>query len=49
MINSIDTKSIRVLFIKVIDILGPNLLKMVIRERLDSEDIKYLNRIGVRF
>ena len=49
MINSIDTKSIRALFIKVIDILGPNLLKLVIKERLDSEDIKYLNRIGVRF
>ena len=48
MINSIDTKSIRTLLIKVIDILGPNLLKMVLKERLDSEDIKYLNRMGVR-
>ena len=49
MINFIDTKKISTLFIRIINILGPNLLKLFIRERLDIEDLKYLNKIGVKF
>lgn len=47
-INSVDTAKIREFFNRVMDILGPNILKLLIKERLDSEDIKYLNKIGVR-
>lgn len=48
-INSVDTKKIRLLFVRTIEMLGPNLLKLLIKERLDAEDIKYLNKIGVKF
>ena len=49
MINSIDTKNIKALFVCIIEIIGPNLLKLLIKEKLDMEDLRYLNRIGVRF
>ena len=47
-INSIGARNIKNLFIKIIDLLGPDFLKLLIREKMDSEDIKFLNRIGVR-
>jgi len=47
-INSVGTSKIRELFNKVMDIIGPDILKLLIKERLDSEDLIYLNKIGVR-
>ena len=44
-----DTKEIVELFNKIIDSLGPDLLKLFIRQQLDREDISYLERIGVKF
>ena len=49
MMNSIDSKKIKRLFTKTINILGPNFLKLIMRDKLDEEDIKYLNKIGVKF
>ncbi len=49
MINSIHTKKIKDLFISIIEIIGPSLLNRLIKEKLDIEDLRYLNRIGVRF
>ena len=49
MINSVSTKKIKSLFISIIDMIGPGLLKILMKEKLDIEDLKYLNRIGVRF
>ena len=49
MINSVDTKKIKALFVSIIEIIGPNLLKLLIKEKLDIEDLKFLNKIGVRF
>ena len=48
-IKSADTRDISKLFNKIIDTLGPDILKLFIKEYLDSSDIKYLNKIGVRF
>lgn len=47
-VNFVDTAEIRDLFNKIMDILGPDILKLLIKERLDSEDLRYLNKIGVR-
>lgn len=48
-INSVDTKEIKKIFEKIIGILGPDVLKLLIREQLDEEDLKYITQIGVRF
>ena len=48
MINSIDTKKIKALFVTIIEITGPNLLKLLIKEKLGTEDLNYLNGIGIR-
>lgn len=48
-INTIDTKEIKKIFIEIMNIIGPDILKLLIKEQLDSEDMKYLNQIGVRF
>lgn len=47
-INSVYASKIKNLFNTVMNILGPNILKLLIKERMDPEDIEYLNRIGVR-
>lgn len=47
-INNIDTKEIRKIFTKIMEILGPDILKLLIKEHLDSEDMRYLNQIGVK-
>ena len=48
-INSINIHKIRELFNRIIGILGPNILKLLIRDQLDYEDLKYMGKIGVRF
>ena len=48
-IKSADTKEVSKLFNKIIDMLGPDILKLFLKEHMDSYDIKYLNKIGVRF
>ncbi|MEK6808749.1 MAG: hypothetical protein AABY14_03625 [Nanoarchaeota archaeon] len=48
-INGVQNKKLGGLFIKIIDLLGPNLLKVMIKDELDPETVKYLEKLGVRF
>ena len=47
--DKVDTSEMGRLLNKIIDVLGPNMLRFFIKEQLDSEDIKYLNAMGVKF
>ena len=47
-INFVDAKKFGKLFIRIIGMLGPDILQLLIKEELDPEDVKYLNKIGVR-
>ena len=47
-INNVDKKKIRALLKKIIEILGTDVLKLLVKEQLGREDIEYLNQIGVR-
>lgn len=49
MVNSIDEKRIGKLFSRIINMLGPDLSKLLVKGELDQEGIKYLNKIGARF
>jgi len=44
-----NTNDISKLLNKIINMLGPDILKLFIKDHLDNYDIKYLNSIGVRF
>ena len=47
-INSAEPKEIKKLIDRIIVLLGPDMLRIMVRENMDTEDINYLNRIGVR-
>lgn len=47
-INEVHSTKIGKLFIKMIDILGASLLKMMIAEELDTQTVSNLEKIGVR-
>ena len=46
--KSVEPKEMVRLFNKIIDALGPDILKLFIKQQLDSEDLEYLKKIGVK-
>jgi hypothetical protein len=48
-IDSINPEQVGGLLNKIIEVLGPDILRMFIREKMDPEDLKYLSKIGVSF
>lgn len=48
-INSIDKSELRKFFIIIIDMIGPNYLKVLLSRKLNQKDIMYLEGIGIRF
>ena len=46
--NPVNPKEMVKLFNKIIDTLGPDILKLFIKQQMDSEDIAYLKKIGVK-
>ncbi len=47
-INRAEKKKAGMLFGSVIELLGPDLLKLLIKEQLDIEDLNYLSSLGVK-
>ena len=48
-IDNVGKKELRKFFTKVIDMMGPNYLKMLLAQRLDPKSLIYLENIGLRF
>ena len=48
-IDNVGKKELRKFFTKVIDMIGPNYLKMLLAQRLDPKSLIYLENIGLRF
>ena len=48
-IDNVGKKELRKFFTKVIDMIGPNYLKMLLAQRLDPRSLIYLENIGLRF
>ena len=48
-INSVDPHKVGKLFVRIINLLGPNLLKLLIKKELDQGNLEYLNKMGVKF
>ena len=48
-INETSSHKLGKLFMDIIEVLGPSLLKVMIMEELDTKTVKYLERIGVKF
>ena len=48
-INSVGKNELKKFFIKAINMMGPNYLKVLLSKRLDQKDLVYLEDIGIRF
>ena len=48
-INSVDGKKLKKFFIKVIDLMGPNYLKMLLAQRLGQKELLHLENLGIKF
>lgn len=48
-INSVGRNELRKFFTEVIDLIGPNYLKMLLAQKLNSKELDYLEDLGVRF
>lgn len=48
-INSVGKNELKRFFIKAINMMGPNYLKVLLSRRLDQKDLVYLENIGIRF
>ena len=48
-INSIGKKELKKFFMKVVNLMGPNYLKMLLAQRLNQKELLYLENIGLRF
>ena len=48
-INSVGKNELKGFFIKSINMMGPNYLKVLLSRRLDQKDLVYLEDIGIRF
>lgn len=48
MINSIEIHELGMLLERIIEILGPDILKFLLKENLDKQDVIYLHKIGVK-
>ena len=48
-INSVDGEELIKFFIKVVNLMGPNYLKMLLAQRLGQKELLYLENLGLRF
>ena len=48
-INSVDARELKKFFMKVINLMGPNYLKMLLAQRLNQKELLYLENLGLRF
>ena len=48
-INSTSKKELRNFFRKVIDMIGPNYLKVLLAQKLNPKSLIYLEDLGIRF
>lgn len=48
-INYVDEKELKKFFIKIVNLMGPNYLKMLLAQRLGQKELLYLENLGLRF
>ena len=48
-INSVSEKELKKFFMRIVNLIGPNYLKMLLAQKLDPEELLYLENIGLKF
>jgi|TARA_B100001971_G_scaffold38646_1_gene33710 hypothetical protein len=48
-INSVGGRELKRFFIKVVNLMGPNYLKMLLAQRLGQKELFYLETLGLKF
>lgn len=48
-INSVDGREMKKFFMKVVNLMGPNYLKMLLAQRLGQKELIYLETLGLKF
>lgn len=48
-INSVGEKELKKFFMTIVDLVGPDYLKILLAQRLDPEELQYLENLGLKF
>jgi len=48
-INSVGKNELKRFFAKIVNMMGPNYLKMLLSQRLSPEELQYLENLGLKF